>query len=185
MVGGACRRVPSSRGLGAAASPERPVARGASVMKRRALLSAAASPHPRWPHPRWPRHPQRRPTAWSLGPRPPEVPPYAVHTARDGSPEAGMRTAHVPWRASCPVPQVRTLCRRPARQYGGPGAHVSAEEAASSGGAVVSGSASAESSSCAQSAESKCFFSAGPCMRVKVGGGDASVGEGEGVAARC
>ena len=88
MVGGACRRVPSSRGLGAAASPERPVARGASVMKRRALLSAAASPHPRWPHPRWPRHPQRRPTAWSPGPRPPEVPRYAVRTARDGTPEA-------------------------------------------------------------------------------------------------
>jgi len=29
-----------------------------------------------------------------------------------GTPEAGTRTAHVPWRSSCPVPQVRTLRRR-------------------------------------------------------------------------
>ena len=46
-----------------------------------------------------------------------------------GTPEAGTRTAYVPWRTSFSVPQVRTLRRRPARspyvQYGDPGACVS------------------------------------------------------------
>ena len=48
-----------------------------------------------------------------------------------GTPEAGTRTAYVPWRTSFSVPQVRTLRRRPARspyvQYGDPGACVSAQ----------------------------------------------------------
>eukprot|EP00964_Phaeocystis_antarctica_P077902 scaffold48415_cov61-Phaeocystis_antarctica.AAC.2 len=32
-----------------------------------------------------------------------------------GTPEAGTRTVYVPWRSSCPVPQARTLRRRPVR----------------------------------------------------------------------
>eukprot|EP00964_Phaeocystis_antarctica_P047570 scaffold27522_cov62-Phaeocystis_antarctica.AAC.1 len=45
------------------------------------------------------------------------APPVVHHTARGmyGAPEAGARTAYVPQRTSCPVPQVRTLRRRPVR----------------------------------------------------------------------